>query len=124
MRTFQPTQHRLNFLPREHDRQPLWGTSLLNVIEPRQLDAKHLSIQEQQRALCLILGRGCDATFHCEKGKSFLDMLRTQLIRMAPIKKDNEGRDPVHVNLFRANAVMLQADFPCHLIEQMLRLIQ
>jgi hypothetical protein len=88
---------------------------LLNVIEPWQLDTKHLAIQKQQRALRLILGRGCDASFHCQMGKKLFDMLRTQLIRMASIMKD--------VSLFRANAVMLQADSSSHLIEQTLRFI-
>ena len=38
--------------------------------------------------------------------------------------KRDEAPYPVYVNLFRANAVMLQVEFPSHLIEQMLRLIQ
>ena len=53
----EPPENPGDFIARQNDGQALRSFRAFDALEPRQLDAENLLVEEEQRALGLILGR-------------------------------------------------------------------
>jgi len=60
----------------EHDRQALGRPRALDPFKPRQIDAEHFLVQEEQRALGLVLRRPGDLPDHRQIREKGLDLGR------------------------------------------------
>ena len=118
MRTRKTRKNRRDFLPREHYRQPSRCLRRHDLAKPRQLKAEHLSIHEQQRTLGLVLRRGRHISFHCQVGQKCFDLRRTQFGGMLLAVKKNEASNPIDIDLFGTDAVVLDANFVANPVEQ------
>jgi hypothetical protein len=93
----------------------------LDVIDEIEFSFKNLLIQEQEGAERLILGGGGNMSLDshvCEKGSDFC---LAHFVWMAFAVEKNEAANPIEVGLFRADAVMLNAQMLTHTIEQLWR---
>jgi hypothetical protein len=103
------SQHAPDVARRKDDRQTGRPPGTLNTVEPWQLDAENLPVQEQDRALGLVLRGGRDVPLHGQARQERLDVDCAELRWMALVVKMDEASNPVHVGLLGADAVVLEA---------------
>jgi hypothetical protein len=84
--------------------------------------AKNVAIQEEQRAVRLILGRLRDARFGGQMSQESFDVDRRKSRWMAIARKPDVAFDPVDVRLLGAQAVVLEADAIPNPVEQARRI--
>ena len=90
----------------------------LDMVEPRQLDREDFLVEEQQRALRLVLRAGGDVAHGGQMGEKRLDLARTHVGRVALAVKKDEAFNPVQIRLLGPQAVVLQADLEADTLEQ------
>src|SRR5690606_37234767 len=90
----------------------------LDIVEPRKLDAEHLLVEEQERALRLVLRRRGHAPLDRQRRQEGLDLACTESGRMAFAVEHDEAPDPVAVRLLGAKAVVLEPDPVTDAVEQ------
>jgi hypothetical protein len=111
-------QQRAHLRRREHHRQAAHVLGGDDLVQPRQLDAEHLSIEEQQRRLGLVLRRGRHRTIDRQVGEEGGHGVGAEPRRMAlAVEKDVAPR-PVHVRLLRAQRVVAQPQRVAQPVEQ------
>jgi hypothetical protein len=71
-----------HFLRRQHRRQPS-GPPGAQGVQPRQVDAEHLQIEEQQGVESLVLGAGGDVAVGRQVGEEQLDLGRPHGVGVA-----------------------------------------
>ena len=81
-----------------------------DVVEPWELDAEHLAIEEEQGAQGLVLGGGSDFVVNGERGQEGGDLGGAHLSRVALAMEEDVTRDPLDVRLLGASAVLPGAD--------------
>ena len=110
MRSFQMVEYAHDLFHRQDHGKLDRPLGPLDVVEPGQVHAEDLPIQEKQRRLRLILcGRG-DFPVDRKVREKRLDFRRAELRRMPLVVEENEAFNPVDVGLFRADAVVLAPD--------------
>lgn len=114
----QPIEHPQDFFAREDHRQALRRPGALDVFEPRQLDVEHLLVEEEQRALRLVLRRSGNVPRDRKMGQERFDFGRTGRRRVALVVEPDEASNPVDVRLLSAEAVVLQPNLVPHAGEQ------
>ena len=70
----QTLEDRADFVTREHGRQMLWAFGPDHVIEPWQLNAEDLAIEEEQRVEGVVLGGRRDAVTNRERRQEGRDL--------------------------------------------------
>jgi len=103
---------------RQHHRQPPRPLGTDHVLHPRQLDAQHLPIEEEQGGQRLVLGAGGHVVPRRQPGEKRLHRRPVQFRRMPRQPRPDIPADPVQIRLLRAQAVVLQAQTPPHLVQQ------
>ena len=114
----EPVQQQPHLLQREHGRQAPVLARPADFGHPGQLLAEDLLIQEQQRRQGLPVGACRHLPVRHQPTQKGLDFRLRQLGRVAEIVEPNERPHPVDIRLFRAQAVVQQADLLAELIEQ------
>jgi hypothetical protein len=92
---FQPRKQRGNLGLRQHHRQAARGLGRLDIIEPRQLDTQHLTIEKKQCALGLILRRGGHLPRHRKMRQKLAHLCRTEIPRMTLAKMPDKSFNPI-----------------------------
>jgi hypothetical protein len=103
-------ENRPGLLACEHDGQVLRALGPHDIIEPRQLHAEHVSIQEEQGTECLVLGGRGDLVSYGERGQECRDLGRPHLGRMPLAVEEDEPPDPVNVGFLGPATVVPGAD--------------
>jgi hypothetical protein len=80
------------------------------VVEPRQLDAENLAIEEQECVEGLGLGRGRDSLTHRERRQERRDFRRAHLGGVALAVEEDVALGPVDVRLLGPAAVVACAN--------------
>ena len=91
--------------------------ALLQLVQPRQGCLQHLAIQEQQRRQRLVLRGGSDIALARDVVEERGHLRRAHLPRVALPEKMYKAPDPMHVALFRAQAVVPPPDRITHALE-------
>ena len=107
---------------REHDGQPNTALGPADLIHPRQIEAQHLLIEEQQSRQRLLMRGHRDTPLGCEPGQKRFDLRATQIRRMPHLMEAHKGPYPMEIGLLRSNAVVQIANALAHLIEKARRL--
>ena len=118
MDAFQSVEERRHFGRREYDRQPHGRPRPRDAFEHWRLQREHVAIQEQQRALRLILRRRRDVARGGEVREEAHEVITAQFRRVAVAVETDKAFDPVDVRLLDAQAVMLEADDVPHPVEE------
>ncbi len=118
VRAGQARQHGLHFTYRQHHGQAFRRLGLRAVVQPGQFDFEHLAVEEQQRALGLVLRRSGNLARHRQMGQKRLQITRLQILRVAPAVKKDIAFNPVHVSMLGADAILFYAQLVAHLIQQ------
>src|SRR5437667_3423103 len=100
----------LYFVSSEDRRQTGCALGALDPIEPREVDADDLFVQEQNRALRLVLRRRGHVARDGKVGQERFDVAFVALRRMALVVQDDKATNPIDVGLFRTISVVLAAD--------------
>ena len=114
----QPRQQRHHFGTRQHHRQAARRPRRLDVVEPGQLDLKHLAVKEQQRALGLVLGRCRHPPSHRQMGQKLADLGRPHVPRVALAKMPDKSFNPIQIGLLGTQAVVQKPDAAANLLQQ------
>jgi len=80
------------------------------LVKPRQLDLQDYLIEEQQRALRLILRRRRNLSSHGQMSQECFDFLGTQFRRVTLAVEKNEAFNPIDVGLLGPQAVVFPTD--------------
>ncbi len=118
MNTVEPLEYGADLLAGQHDGQEPGPLGPNDIVEPRQIDAEHLAIEEQQGAQGLVLGGGCHFVVNGERCQERGDVGRSHLSRVALVVEEDVSLDPVDVGLLRAAAVVSGADSIPHAVEK------
>ncbi len=89
----------------------------LDVVDEIEFSVEYLLVKKQQRTESLILSRCGDALLHSEMSEKFGDFVLAHFVRMAFAMKKNVTSNPIHVRLFGANRIMLNAQVPADAVE-------
>jgi hypothetical protein len=111
-------QQALDFLAREHHRQSLRLLGALHVVQPRQFDLEHFSIQKQDRVQGLVLSRSGYAASNRKIAQKRRQLRGTHFAWMSFAMKEDEASHPVQISLLGTNAVMADANDLTNLVEQ------
>jgi len=114
----EPLEHGPHLVAGENDWQSLGSLCAHDVVEPRQVDRQHVTIEEQERAQGLVLGGGGDASLDGEGAQEPRDLGRAQLDGMALAVEEDEPADPGNVGLLGPAAVMTGAQGLANAVEQ------
>ncbi len=117
-RAFQLREQCSYFVFPEHDRKVLRPLGAHHAIQPRQIDLQHLAVKKQQRRQGLILCRGRHTTGSGEVRQERLDLRAAHLPGMFLAVKENEAANPLQISVFRAHAVVFNAQSVAYLVEQ------
>ena len=109
MDALQACQDARHLLARQDHRQTRRHPGLLDAVEPRELDAEHLLVEEQQRALGLVLGRCGNPVAHRQRGQERLDFRRAESGRVALAMENDEASNPVAIRLLRSGCCSASA---------------
>src|SRR5262249_20331837 len=117
-RAAETLDYRADLIAGEDDRQARRPLGRDDLIKPRQLDAQHLSIQEQERAQCLVLRRRRHAALDGEGAEESRDLRPPHLQGMPLAVEDDVASDPRDVRLLGTAAVVAGAQALPHAVEQ------
>lgn len=93
-----------------------FGTSeSLGVLD---IDPQHSSVQKQDGAGSLILGRGADIALGGKVREKVDDFVPSHLSRVTHVVESHKSFYPTHVRLFRPATVVAAADLGAHLVQQ------
>jgi len=115
----QTLEDRANFVAREDSGQVLWAFGPDQVIEPWQLDAENLSIEEEQRIEGLVLCGRRDSLANRERRQKGRDFRGAPLAGMALAMEENVALDPVEVRLLGPRAVVACANRVTDAVEEL-----
>ncbi len=87
-----------------------------------QLDIKHIAVEKQDGADCLILSRGRNSLLIDKKGDEIVNFLHTHLTGMALVVEEDILAHPADVGLFGTQGIMTIAQELAVLVEQFLGL--
>ena len=118
MHAVEPRKNARHLVPGENNRDAQRRFRPFNVVEPREVCAQHLLVEEEQRALRLILRRWRDTPIDCERCQECLDLRRPQRRWMTLAMEEDEASNPVAISLLGPDAVMLETDALADAIEQ------
>jgi hypothetical protein len=110
MNSLHPVENALHLVARQHHRQARRPLGSHHAVEPRQVNAQDLPVQEQQGRQRLVLRRRGHLAFHgqvCEKG---LDFARPHVPRMALVVEEDESPRPLNILCFGSDTIMLQPE--------------
>lgn len=79
-----------------------------------------MAVEEEQRAVRLVLRGGGDFLLHGQVREEGLDFGRAHVLRVALVMKEDEALDPMDVGLLGARGVVLAANGLADLVEQLL----
>jgi drug/metabolite transporter (DMT)-like permease len=116
---FQPRKQRGNLGLRQHHRQAARGLGRLDIIEPRQLDTQHLTIEKKQCALgpdSASRRPTCPATARCVRNS--LTSAAPRSPRMTLAKMPDKSFNPIQIRLFGAHAVVQKPNPAADLFKQ------
>ena len=95
-----------DLLARHDDGEPLRALRAYEVVEPGQLDAEHVAVQEQQGTQGLVLRGRRNLVADRERRQEFGDLGRAHLRRMAFAVEEDVPFGPVHIRLLGTTAEM------------------
>src|SRR3989304_3579146 len=107
-----------NLFAGQDDGQPPGAFRVHDAVEPGDLLAEHLAVQEQQRAQRLVLRGGRHLPLNSERPRELRHLSRSHLGGMALAVKQDVPADPPDVRLFRATAVVARAYGVAHPVEE------
>ena len=116
--SMQTVEHTGDLVTRQHHGKPSRRLGLLDVVEPRQLDAQHVLAHERQRALGLILRRRRHPLLHRQVRQECLDLGRRHRVGVPLAMEKGEAFNPIKVGLLGAQAVVFEADAVADAIEE------
>jgi hypothetical protein len=80
-------------------------------------ELEYVTIEKEQGAQGLVLGRRGDLSIHGQMGEKGFDFRRAHLARMTLAVEENETSDPIDVGFFGADGVVLESDGVSYLVE-------
>ena len=110
MRPAHSTEDFGGLFPREDNRQAARRLRPHDAIEPRKIDGEDLAIEEEERALGLVLRRCSHVEIDREMREKALDVAGPEFTGIATIVETDIPSNPVDVGLLGAQAVVLEAD--------------
>jgi len=114
----EPLEDGTDLVPRQHDGQVLEPLGPDNIVEPRELDAEHFAIEEEQGAQGLVLGGGRDLVVDGERCQEGADFGGAHLGGVALAVKEDVTLNPMDVRLLGAPAIVAGADGIAHAVEK------
>jgi len=102
----QMAEQNLNLVSRQNVRKSQGPFCPHDSIQPAQLLAEYLFVQEEQSAARLILSRGAHTPLLGQMRQEALDLRLCHLARMALAVEQDEADDPPHVGFLGPAAVM------------------
>src|SRR5687767_4879624 len=106
-----------HFVGREDDRKTLSSPRTDDVVQPGQRILQYESVQEQESAEGLVLGRSTDMLVGSEMSKERVHVVATHRCGMPLVVKEDEALDPACIRFFSPAAVMSRsqlASYPVH----------
>lgn len=107
----------LNLVAREDDGQA-FGSLGTHRVDIAEVLMKNITIEKENGAEGLVLGRSSDVFVQSEMGQELFDFGCAHLTRMAFVMKKNRAFDPIHVSFFSAEGIVFDADGSLDLVEQ------
>jgi hypothetical protein len=95
-----------DLVARHHDGQSPRLAGANDVHELPDLAVEEVAVEKQQRAQCLVLGRGADVAFNRQVCQEGVDLGLRQLRGMTQVVKADEAARPHHTGLFGSPAVV------------------
>jgi hypothetical protein len=117
-RALEPLDHRAQLVAGQDDWQSLRALGTHDAVEPRQVDRQHVTVEEQERAQRLVLGRGGHPALDRERVEDAGDLGSTQLGRMTLAMEEDVPVDPGDVGLFCAATIVAGAQGVSHAVEK------
>ncbi len=114
-------QQRRHLRSGQHHRQTLRPPRPLDPVQPRQLDAQHLFVKEQQRRQGLVLRSRSDMGMHRQRGEETLDLRRTESGRVALVVGQDKTANPADISVLTAPGHAQPPHPVAHLVEQLRR---
>jgi hypothetical protein len=100
-----------------------FGFGMADFAEPRQLDPKHVLVQEQQCGKRLMVCRRRNCAFARQMRQESDDVLPTHFSWMALAVKEHVLANPMNVRALGANAVVLVTNALANLIQKARRFV-
>jgi hypothetical protein len=110
MNTGELAKQALHLVGRKYDGQSDRLLGAFNAVEPGQRGVQHLLVEEEDGALRLVLGRGCNLPWYGQIGQESFDVIGAEFRRMALAVKMDKSSNPVDIRVLGPNAVVLQAE--------------
>lgn len=110
---FQDTAH---FVAAEHERQARRARRSNEVFEPRWFNAQNATIEENDRAECLLMRRSADALVAHELIEKREDVGRSEVTRM-PCVKCRDASDPSGISTYGLGTVVTVVEFALEPVE-------
>src|SRR5437867_2674388 len=114
-------EDRVDFRPREDDREPRRAPGPYDALEPGEPRTQHLVVQKEEGRERLVLGRGTDAPLGREAGEEIADLTLSHVRGVALAVVQDESPDPSDVGLLGPGTEVSAAKFLAHLIEELRR---
>lgn len=111
-------QQRADLGLREHRRQAARFLRPVHLVQPRQLDAEHFLVEEEDCRQGLVLRGRRDVALGGQSGEEGGHFRGAHLARMAQAMEVDEPLHPLRVGALRAQAVVPEANAPAQLFEQ------
>ena len=115
---FELREHSARLRAGEDDRNLGWAFNSLYLVDEVEFPIEDLLVEEKEGAEGLVLGRGGDMFLDREVSEKLRDLLLAHLLRMAFAVEEDVAPDPIEVDLFGADRVVLEAKVPAHAVEQ------
>ena len=117
-RAGEPRQHGRHLLAAEHDGDVRRAPRANQTVEPRQLHAEHVPVEEQQRTERLVLGRRAHPAILGQVREEAGHLLGSERRRVTLVVKQNVPPDPEDVGLLGAAAHVPQSHRGPHPVEE------
>src|SRR6266571_1305628 len=108
----------MNLRPREDHGEPRRAPGANDALEPWQLPAQHLVVEEEQGRQRLVLGRGADPALRGEAGEKIADLTFSHVGGVSLAVVQDESSDPSDVRLFGPGAEVPAAELLTDSIEK------
>jgi len=118
VRPGQMLENRGHLVACEYDWENLRSLRSHYTVEPVELDAEHVLVQEQEGAERLVLRGGSDVLFDGKVGKESFDLFLAHFARVAEPVESQITVDPVGIGFFGPTAVVSFSDLVTELAKQ------
>ncbi len=119
--TVKPLEYGGDFAPTQHDGEFGGNLGAGEVAERAGIDVEDVLVEEDDGVEGLVLGGGSDVALDSEVGEEGAYVGGAEVLGVAPAVEMDVAPEPGEVGLFRTDAVVTQADFVAHFLQELPR---